>query len=439
MKKDLLKILLIGTLSSSLYSQEFISTSFNQDIELNKFILHYKNKNYKSSFIGFSEYLEKYGLNKSVAFMLGRSAFELGKYDEALIAYEKVLYLDPNNPRVKLEMAQTYFKMSSYDKAEALFEEVLKYDSIPEVVKKNIKLSLASLKTKNKKSFLTATLIFGVGFDSNINNEPSVDSITYGNFIKDVSKESDELINSALSLSHIYRLSNSWNIKNQFMAYTQKYMTYKEKDFDIIAFDTKFINYSKNHKVSFGVGINHIWLNNKDYSTNFTVDSSFLYKLNEKVDLDIQAKTIRKNYADSNLQDKESNVYELKKGVILSSPSYGINSLYLTTGIEKKIRGNRTDIDQDYISLSYNNKYPLSKTLMLINNLDYSSTNYKKVNLIYSSKREDKKTSLTTTLVKSINKNLAISAVTNFTDVDSNQLDYEYNKYSIKTNVYYSF
>ena len=77
--------------------------------------------------------------------MLGRSAYEIGKFEEALSAFNLILMEEPSNSRVKLEVAQTYFAMGNYDESEKIFKDVLKNDSLPPLVKKNVELTLESL------------------------------------------------------------------------------------------------------------------------------------------------------------------------------------------------------------------------------------------------------------------------------------------------------
>lgn len=60
-------------------------------MSINKFLLQNPMKDLQST--------KTNTINKNIAFMLGRSAFEIGKYEEALSAYNRVLLEDFDNPK----------------------------------------------------------------------------------------------------------------------------------------------------------------------------------------------------------------------------------------------------------------------------------------------------------------------------------------------------
>lgn len=434
-------LLLLSLAQSFTYAQDTISSSgILKNNNYENSLLAYKNKDFLSAYNGFKEYLQNNDFSKEVTFMFARSAFEIGKYDDALISYKRILNIQENNLRVKLELAQTYFKLKEYDKSETIFKEVLS-NEIPKQVRENIELSLASLKTKNKKSFIKSTFIFGLGYDSNINNNSDINKFTIssGTFPFNNQQDSDEIINLALSLNHTYVLNKSLFMENKFLAYTQHYTTFSEKDIDLIALGSALSYQKNNNKFSLGLDFNHINLDSKSYLNNFSLTPTLQTIINKKLMYEGYFKISKKDFTQSLYQAKDSKVYELSNKFIFSSQNYGTSSISFLLGTEKKDKGLRTDVDQNFANIKLDNKYPLNKTMLLTNSIEVSKNLYKQKDVDFLTKRKDKSYTISSGIIKSINKNLALGLSANYTDTNSNQKIYEYDKYSLRTNLYYSF
>ncbi|MGB5791552.1 surface lipoprotein assembly modifier [Poseidonibacter sp.] len=434
-------LLLLSLAQSFTYAQDTISSSgILKNNNYENSLLAYKNKDFLSAYNGFKQYLQNNDFSKEVTFMFARSAFEIGKYDDALISYKRILNIQENNLRVKLELAQTYFKLKEYDKSETIFKEVLS-NEIPKQVRENIELSLASLKTKNKKSFIKSTFIFGLGYDSNINNNSDINKFTIssGTFPFNNQQDSDEIINLALSLNHTYVLNKSLFMENKFLAYTQHYTTFSEKDIDLIALGSALSYQKNNNKFSLGLDFNHINLDSKSYLNNFSLTPTLQTIINKKLMYEGYFKISKKDFTQSLYQAKDSKVYELSNKFIFSSQKYGTSSISVLLGMEKKDKGLRTDVDQNFANIKLDNKYPLNKTMLLTNSIEVSKNLYKQKDVDFLTKRKDKSYTISSGIIKSINKNLALGLSANYTDTNSNQKIYEYDKYSLRTNLYYSF
>lgn len=55
--------------------------------------------------------------NAEINFLLGRSALELKQYDNAAIAFERVLMMNPSHTRTHLELARLYYETSQLELA----------------------------------------------------------------------------------------------------------------------------------------------------------------------------------------------------------------------------------------------------------------------------------------------------------------------------------
>ena len=406
----------------------------------------YNNKEYQKVYDNLSKYLKDNLSNKRINFMLGRSAYQLGKYEDALVYYERILLEEPGNLRVRLEMAQSYFRLENYEKAKEQFEIVLEAD-IPTNVRKNIESSLASLEGKNKKHFFQAMFMAGLAYDSNINNdsdegEYSIFSPGDNSFYtlnSDGIEESDKTYQLAFSLNHNYKLDNNYVLESKTALYTQRYFKYKEKDIDVFSLGTGLSKYTKDMKLSLGIDFNNIRQDDKQYLYTYIISSKLRKKINKDASYFIQLKFIQKDYAQEDYSDRDSKTYEFLNAFSIATKDFGLNTFTLTFGKEKKDRGIRTDISNSYFDFKLSNNYSISKTLSLNSYVDYKLTNYNYEDVNFLTKRKDKRFDLSLTLIKAINKNLSLGLSSSYINHKSNQEPFDYNKYSFRTNVYYIF
>jgi tetratricopeptide (TPR) repeat protein len=120
------------------------SNSNNKNTHLEKQIItayktalnYYKNKNYQESYKLFNILFKKNLNDPNINFYLGRNAFELQKYQEALVAYERVLFEKPDSLRTQFEVGKTHFFNQDYKSAKSVFEVLLSNQKLSTNVKK---------------------------------------------------------------------------------------------------------------------------------------------------------------------------------------------------------------------------------------------------------------------------------------------------------------
>jgi tetratricopeptide (TPR) repeat protein len=109
-------------------------------------------------------------------FTYANLAMQLGKYDAAIAAYERMLIMAPDLDRVKLDMALAYARLGNYAQARTLFDEVLDKDP-PEEVKANVNALIKQMDDAQKSHAFDMTVVGGINFDSNANASPSSNQV----------------------------------------------------------------------------------------------------------------------------------------------------------------------------------------------------------------------------------------------------------------------
>jgi hypothetical protein len=153
-------------------------------------------------------------------YVLGVAALDSNKYDEAIIAFERVLAANPRHAGAKLDLARAYYTSGTYDLAEATFLD-LKQSNPPPLAQQTIERYLTALGERKKVSRpgFTGYGEMGLGYDSNLTgvprdfsaavlsafNLPGVDPT--GNSIK----RSAAFMNAAAGFDYYHPLSRGWS------------------------------------------------------------------------------------------------------------------------------------------------------------------------------------------------------------------------------------
>jgi len=221
-----LSILLIQT---TLFSNETNTTQISDQEIFRSALLDFKSLRYQEAYNKFDKLFYNHLGNQNINFYLGRSAFEIHKYELSMSAYERILMNDPENIRTRLELARVYFMMKMYESSEVEFLEIIKDGTIPKEVKDKINYYLYLIENSRKKSYFTSLVSTGVGHDSNTNNGSD------GN----LEPIEDNFHQALASVTHIYDFAkkDGFILKNNLMVLEKSY--FNETDKNIM-----FFNYS---------------------------------------------------------------------------------------------------------------------------------------------------------------------------------------------------
>jgi len=172
-------------------------------------------------------YMELIGLQDKLAgtieydYLLGVASLDSGKLDDAIIAFERVLAVNPNHAGAQMDLARAYFAAGSFDLAEAAFRS-LAASNPPPAAQQTIVRYLEAINARKRQT--TPGWIgyaeLGLGYDSNITGVPSdfgaaaqqsfgiVGIEATGNSVK----RHAGFANAAGALEYSYPLSRGWSL-----------------------------------------------------------------------------------------------------------------------------------------------------------------------------------------------------------------------------------
>lgn len=438
MKKILLSV---AVASSLLLANE--TQNISQTI-IQKAMQSYQNKNYKVALEEFLK-IKSFSDSAKVDYYIGRSYYELGDYEQALAAYERVAINEPNNKRVILETAQTYFMLGMYEEARSRFDIILADPTVPEIVKSNILARLNTIDSKTKKHFTNFAVLLGYGFDTNINNTTGIGS--YSVYIPQLStnlnltpeKEKDSTFQEMGAVfNHIYKYREDIALRNSATFYRQVYTEDSKKDLSLISLSTTPIYTMGKTNYMMTFGIDHIWYDDEAYLNNYYVAPKISHLIKDNLIYEGSIKITQKDFFKPNT-NKDSISYELSNKIMQQDNKYGIIGIEAILGTEKRDKDVRTDVSKDYFTLRLNHTYKLSSSLSLNSNIGYSDIDYKYKDINFLTKRDDEIYTFGVGLSYEYSKKTILGLSYNYTNQNSNHEPFDYDKQVVKTSLYYNF
>jgi tetratricopeptide (TPR) repeat protein len=199
-------------------------------------VLYFQDGNFSKSYEIFQKLFREDMENPQVSFYLGRSAFELGFYDESAIAFQRVLILDPNHLRSELELGRIYLFLGNFKEAKSKLQKVLSSE-IPDEVRKNVEKLLVEV--KEQRDYFTLLFSVESGFETNINSSAGDEKIRdylsekYGlnrDGFEVEDREDSIFHNETLSLQHKHNFRNTY-LQTSLNLFNQSYI--ENSDYNI--------------------------------------------------------------------------------------------------------------------------------------------------------------------------------------------------------------
>lgn len=381
----------------------------------------------------------------NINFYIGRTAYELQKYHEAIIAYERVLFEQPDSIRTKFELARTHLAAKAFNESKQLFLELSINEKVPNETKQLINKYLIVIDKNIQKHFLNGVLLFGVNYDSNVNNKANDDIFnniyipafdTYIDMNNSTPDNSDWAHQEVVILNHKYKYNDTTTLKNDLMLFTKTMNNKKNssKDIDMVSY-TFAVNklYPNTLSVDYGVFTDALWIDDKSNLKTYGIFPKFKYPINPKLNSSGHFKyQIKRNQTDSN---QDSKYMELNYALQYKYLPVLIPSVTTTYTKEKKEQGILTSIDKQSLNLKLSATYMYQPNLSIVPTLSRKDTKYSDTDASYLVKQKDTeyKFGIMNTYIYS--PLWLFQAGFDYTNNNSNITSSEYNKHTISFNI----
>lgn len=380
--------------------------------------------------------------NAEINFLLGRSALELKQYDNAAIAFERVLMMNPSHTRTHLELARLYYETSQLELAMKELDIVLQSDipsSIREVAT-NFKQRIDEGLSKHQ---FNVTLIGGIGYDNNANNDigkkefliPSFNIPILGN-----NKVSDTNIFATMVINHIYDIGDKgdWSIENNFISYSKFNHHITSSNLALFSANVAPTWSFEDYKLAFPVNYDRIYLAGKGYMYNIGVTAKSSYLIDASSQLEGGLSKKQSFYLENDALDIKSTIFfgSYKKAfgedpIIFSISSSYSNNNELNIGAQDV--GNETWLYTLELSKSFKNGFKTSLSYT------FSDIDYDKINNTFLTKRSDTRNEYELGVGYSLSKDILLNASINYAKNSSNHDPYNYDKVTALLSAILSF
>ena len=334
---------------------------------------YYNDKKYYKSLEIFNRLFFEDLTNPDLSFYIGLNYIGMGKFDEAIAAYDRVLIIDPSSIRTQLEVAKTHYLMKKYDKSEDEFNDILKQD-IPNSVRKNVIAFLDLIDKTKKNHFFNAIVIAGINYDNNVNNYD-------GDKYTDLKANSDEIVSDLAHqeiamINYKYRVNDDIYIKNDSMAFNKMMFKVENKNIILLS-NTTSLDYT-NKKQVFNLGFYYdrlqfggTWLMHK-----WAVLPKYSIPINDKIKLATNIKYESRMFLDSAMSTLNTTYYELNSTANITLDA--INSYSVGIMGAKEAMNDSTLSGSNNIQYALNGgySYKYSKKITLDTKLNYKFIKY---------------------------------------------------------------
>ncbi len=374
---------------------------------------------------------------------LGLAALDSGRYGEAILAFQRVLAVQPDNVRAQAELARAYAMAGDVDTARAEFETVRGDPSIPDPVRNRIDGVVRQLDSAIAGGASEITGYFDVegGYDSNINTATDAISITLPLFaflgpatLNGAAREQDAgfyQIQGGLSgstpLSRQTRLFGSvlgnWrdNIDSRFVDQAS-------------AVGTLGLSHSlaSGDVVSLSGQAQRFWLGHNGYRTSVGGDIRYTKRLSGDRALSVSGQYFRLNYDGSPLQDAER---------FSGSITYADKAIYggIGGGKEETRRPGADQLSYGFANAQLGGEWQLGEKASIIAGASVEHRNYDSRDPLFLKGRKDTQYDASLGLRYRFTDAISVRPRVTYTRNDSNIGLYDYDRWTASVGARLSF
>ncbi|WP_168927443.1 tetratricopeptide repeat protein [Nitrincola alkalilacustris] len=397
----------------------------------------YRQRNYHDAYGAFDELSEQIPGNITVNLFLARSALELKRYDEALIALERVFIIDPDHAQARIEMARWYSVLNQPHLAVNELDIALRQE-LPDQVREEAEAFQRALIARQSRHSLTRTLVVGLVYDSNANNDIGGGSIIelpgLGNIgIMGNDEVRDYGLTQALILDHVYDfgLRGGWHWENRLTGLNRNNKKESGNDIFYLAVDSGPSYVSDNYKASFPVVLERVWLDYSTYLSSVSASAKYDHAVSSDLLLKASYRIQSLNYSSEN---SPRNALSNKVAVGFQR-NFGVNPVTLEMAVsveDRKQRSSSRYMTNPATLKELGMSVELSKLLndKLRGSIGYSwrKTDYKETSFLFANSREDKVHRYDLGLTYALDRRSAIGVGVAYANHNSNQGPFDYDK-----------
>ena len=362
-------------------------------------------------------------------FYFGLAAIEVGRYPDAIFAFERVVFAQPDQLRVRLELARAHFLAGNYPAAQVEFQRVLDTNP-PAGVRSNIERFLRQIQIaqRSQQRELGGWIDTRLGMDSNINSATDADNIStpLGNFtlVEDGQEQEDEFIRleagfgwrEPTSKNGMLDLAVRWQQKDNFSSDTF--------DLGIGTFELGHTRKLENGRVRFGTRVQTVRLENKRFQEGYGLTASYDRSLPNDWILSLSSAATMLRFENDAGRDVDQ---LLSSATVLRPFGKFVHSLSLY-GAAENAQSDAGDFNaRDFLGVIYGLTYDANDKQPFLR-VGYQVAEFGGDHPVFARIRDDDTFTATAGLQWSLADDFLFTGQVNYTDVESNIQVFEYDR-----------
>ncbi|MBM3509309.1 MAG: tetratricopeptide repeat protein [Alphaproteobacteria bacterium] len=197
-------------------------------------------------------------LDKSFAF--AEVAIQVGNFEAAISALERMLIINPNLPRVRLELGVLYFRLGSYDLARTYLQAAVEGPNVPPEVRTRVAAFLDEIAKRQSRHQISGSVFAGMRWQSNANAAPSSTTVLANGVVATLNNRftATDDANGFVSgsIRHLFDMQTARG-----EAWGSNGTAYFSEQFDLDNLDLVFLRVDTGPRMKFGPG----WFENATF------------------------------------------------------------------------------------------------------------------------------------------------------------------------------
>ncbi len=390
----------------------------------------YNKGDFATSYKLFDELWEKSPENAELNFYLGRSALELKKYDEAAMAFDRVLMVEPKHARTRLEMARIYYETKQFEAANRELDALLG-EELPQSIQDVVTQMRQTSKAKLSPHSFRGALMLSLDYDTNIANDVGRGIVQNGFYSLSDKRKSAGFAQIGV-FNHTYDIGekDGWKWENNLLAYNKDVWSHHDRNLLILTLGAGPTYTANDYKISFLGTYDKINLGSDSYLGigGFSVNLKKMLSSTLIAEADISKK--RNLYAvEGSTSDFDSMIYTLGARKSFDNGSWML-SAYAVYKDDKERSDNpwQMGVSKDELGGKIEVSKEIFKGFRGVLGYSYKDISYDEFDKFFNLKRKDKEHYYNVGLNYALDKYSYLLLNYAHTDHNSNNKLYEYTK-----------
>jgi tetratricopeptide (TPR) repeat protein len=368
-------------------------------------------------------------------YALGIAANDAGRYGEAIIAFQRVLAIEPENAAARAELARAYALAGDVETAREQFATVVDDPSLPDPVRQRFTGFVRQFDRQiaGGGSDISGFVDARVGYDDNVNAATDLNTITIplfsflgpGRLGAGAVAQADEFYELSAGVSGVVAIGRQERVFASVLGNWRD-------NFDSDAFDQAALtgtvgvahSFANRDVVSLSGQLQEFWLDERGFRTSYGVIGQYTKALPQGRALTLSAQWNRLAYDTDPLRDAD----RFAAGIGYVARNYAVN----LTGGKEETRDRAGDAQSNgFVSANVGAELPITARVAVVAGAAFDLRRYDQADPLFLTERADERLDLQAGLKIAVLDHLFLQPRASYTRNWSNIALYDYERWTV--------